>query len=189
MSVPAPLVRAAAAALGLLCAGGCVVPQDDTFYDTPPPRRNRPPRIVERTVNPSTRLLTPVALPNCTLTFSVNVADPDEADLLYVYFYVDHRPGEPEADRLRVRTNVGALGEERLEAAVWGTDLRDGLTALSVPGDHVVEAIVTDTFLTDQVPQPTNRTLPLPDGGALVDPGYSDSYAWFVKTSEGSCVE
>lgn len=180
-------LAALAAAAGL---GGCIVPQDDTFFVPLTEARNRPPRIVERTVVPDTRLLTPVALPNCTLTFNVNVADPDEKDVLNVYWYVDHDERQEREDLpITINPNPGGLGEERQQSATWSADLRQAGNPLAVPGDHVVEAIVTDTVLFDQVPQPTRRTLQLADGGVLVDPGYSDSYAWFVKTTTGSCVE
>jgi hypothetical protein len=180
------LSRPAITGLGLGAAlwvsGGCLLPQDETYLSELPQPRNRPPRIVESQVQPSERIIREYGAGLCALEFSVIVEDPDIGDTLSAHWYVDYDPAQPRGadneytlspsskplreDRAYFRDSYGAIGSR-----------------LSTPGDHLVEVVVSDSRLVSREPQP--RLIKLSDGTIYADPGYTTTYAWFVKTVPG----
>jgi hypothetical protein len=139
---------------------------------------------VESQVQPSERILKEYGTsPLCDLEFSVAVEDPDVDDFISVHWYVDYDPAQPrgayEEDQLR-STNV----PQREERAYLRLNANQPGNPLATPGDHLVEAVVTDTRLINRVPLPIDQK-PEADGGVLINPGYTASYAWFVQTGQG----
>jgi hypothetical protein len=166
----------------LWASGGCLLPQDETYLSELPQPRNRPPRIVESQVQPSERIIRGYGAGLCALEFSVIVEDPDVGDTLSAHWYVDYEPSQSRGadleyslapsskplreDRAYFRDRYGAIGSR-----------------LSTPGDHLVEVVISDSRLLGREPQP--RLIKLPDGTIHADPGYTATYAWFVKTVAG----
>ena len=172
-----------AAAVWLL--GGCLIPQEESYLSEVPMQRNRPPRIVEKQVQPSERIIRGYGSDLCTLSFSVIVEDPDVNDQLAAYWFVDYDPNQPRgADQVvLIESRDGkVVRDERasFQAKFGSADFN----RLNLPGDHVVEVVVTDTSLVGR--EPNGRSFTLPDGTTLIDPGYTATYAWFVRTGAGA---
>ncbi|WP_224240913.1 hypothetical protein [Hyalangium gracile] len=168
-------------------AGGCLVPQDDTLLESIPQRRNRPPRIVETQVQPPNPIIQDFGAGGlCELDFSVLVEDPDVDDLLTVRWYLDYDNQNPTGffREFKLANN----GEpQRGDRATLRINLRAANSALSTPGVHLVEALVSDTRLTGREPEPVS-TVTLDGGTVIVNPGYAVTQAWFVTTVRGDCL-
>jgi hypothetical protein len=164
--------------------GGCLIPQEEIYLSEVPMQRNRPPRLVEKQVQPSERIIRGYGSDLCELSFSVIVEDPDVGNRLAAYWFVDYDPNQPRgADQVVVIEPKGGkvVRDERASFQV-NFDSAD-FNRLNLPGDHVVEVVVTDTSLVDR--EPEGRSFTLADGTTLVDPGYTATYAWFVRTEAG----
>ena len=166
-------------------AGGCLVPQDDTLLESIPQRRNRPPRIVETQVQPSEAIIRDFGANGlCELDFSVIVEDPDVDDLVTVRWYLDYDNQNPTgAYREFQLANNGQ--PQRGDRATLRINLRAANSPLSAPGEHLVEALVSDTRLVGREPVPISQ-INL-DGGVIINPGYVVTHAWFVTTVSGEC--
>lgn len=165
---------------------GCLIPQDESYLSELPVPGNHPPRIVENQVQPSDRIIRGYGLEKfCQLEFSIPVEDPDVGDTLSVHWFVDYDPSQPRgADSVvRIEPNGEVLRGQfaYFRPPVFGSA---DISRLNVPGDHVVEVVVTDTGLVGRDPLP--RTVSLPDGTTREDAGYTATYAWFVHTETGT---
>jgi hypothetical protein len=193
-SSPSPLAKGLLALplrwLGLAwavgVAGGCLVPQDDTFLEGIPERRNRPPRIVENQVQPPEPIIEDFGAGDlCELDFSVIVEDPDVDDLLTVRWYLDYDTQNPTGPYREFQlANNGQ--PQRGDRATLRINLRAANSPLSAPGVHLVEAVVADTRLVGREPVPIS-TIVLDGGGVIINPGYTVTHAWFVTTVSGEC--
>lgn len=164
---------------------GCLVPQDQNYLSERPIPRNRPPRILETQVQPSERIIRGYGLDRCELEFHAIVEDPDMADKLYTYWYVDYDPTDTrgaDSQRSLEPTNNKTVRDER---ATFSSRVNSSnFNRLNIPGDHVVELVVSDRTLIDgREPEPTVHRLP--DGTDVLDPGYATTYVWFVRTEVG----
>ncbi len=165
-------------------ASGCLIRQDDTLLEDVPEFMNRPPRIVESLVQPQERVVRDFGAGSCDITFEVAVEDLDVGDRIVVHWYIDYNPQDPQGPYRHYALEPS--GESR--RADRGTlliSLASANNPLGPPGPHLVEALVSDSELIDRVPQ--SRTVQLPDGTTVVDPGYVASYAWVVNTVQGDC--
>lgn len=193
-----PRVGPLCAAIALL-GGGCLL----DYPESPGPLRNRAPRIEERNVEPSDRLvvLDPSSPEGCKVVFSLRVADPDPRDVLEVEWYVDFNRQPTGAPSLRRdhfnRVVPNGSPNESVEvrdaSATWTATTTSPGNPLAVPGLHVVEAFVTDgaiqmqerdgTFIITSDPKPNA------EDPSLTDETFVVSYAWFVSTPPGCPVE
>src|SRR6218665_280985 len=164
--------------------GGCLIPQDEAFLSELPIPRNRPPRIVEKQVQPSERIIRGYGSDFCSMEFSVIVEDPDVGNTLTANWFVDYDPNQPRgADRV-VRLDPKDDNVVRDERAYFQPNFNSVVfDRLNTPGDHIVEVLVADSALVGRDPQPT--VIKLPDGQDFSDPGYAVSYVWFVRTEAG----
>lgn len=165
--------------------GGCLIPQEESYLSEVPMQRNRPPRIVEKQVQPSERIIRGYGADLCALSFSIIVEDPDISDLLVAYWFVDYNPNQPHgADWVDlIEPKSGKVTRDERASFQANFDSVD-FNRLNLPGDHIVEVVVTDTSLLNR--EPAGRIYPLPDGTTLTDPGYTATYAWFVRTEAGA---
>jgi hypothetical protein len=183
--LPLPAMKWLGLAIALWTSGGCLLPQDENYLSELPMQRNRPPRVVESQVEPSDRIIRGYGSDLCELKFSVIVEDPDTADRLTVNWFVDYDPNQPRgADSVyRVEPRENKLVRD--ERATFQARFSSGdISRLNLPGDHVVEAIVSDTALVGRDPEP--RPISLSDGTIFNDPGYTATYVWFVRTEAGA---
>ncbi|MFY0567888.1 hypothetical protein ACN28E_29220 [Archangium lansingense] len=148
-------------------------------------QRNRPPRIVESQVQPTERIIRGYGSDLCNLEFSIIVEDPDVNNRLLAYWYVDFDPsqtrGEDDRDTIEPRDRKVVRDERASFQVNFGSA---DFNRLNTPGDHIVEVVVTDTSLVGREPA-ESKTIPLADGGTLIDPGYAATYVWFVRTEAG----
>jgi hypothetical protein len=167
-------------------AGGCLVPQDDTLLESIPQRRNRPPRIVETQVQPSEPIIRDFGASGlCELDFSVVVEDRDVDDLLTVRWYLDYDDLNPTGPYREFQ--LANNGEpQRGDRATLRINLRTANSPLSAPGEHLVEAVVSDTRLVNREPVPVG-TVVLDGGTVIINPGYVVTHTWFVTTVRGDC--
>lgn len=180
--------RASGWGLAVWALGGCLLPQDESLLNELPVYRNSAPRILENQVQPTNRIIRGYGqFPTCALDFSAIAEDIDASDILYVYWYVDYDPSVRRGADLEyqihpVPTEFKTVRDERatLRARYNSTDLY----RLNIPGDHVVELIISDRVLVGREPQADQN--PLSDGGTISVPGYSASYVWFVRTEAGA---
>ncbi|MBM7115954.1 hypothetical protein [Archangium primigenium] len=174
--------------LGIAAWGlsGCLIPQDEAFLSEVPIPRNRPPRIVEKQVQPSERIIRGYGSDFCGLEFSVIVEDPDVGDVLTANWFIDYDPSLPRGADRAVRLEPSADGNVvRDERAYFQPNFNSAaFDRLNVPGDHIIEVLVADSALVGRDPQPT--VVKLPDGQDFSDPGYTASYVWFVRTEAGT---
>jgi hypothetical protein len=181
--IPAGKWLGLGAAVGAL--SGCLISQEEIFLNEVPVPRNRPPRIVESQVQPSERIIRGYGTDVCDLEFSVIVEDQDVANTLRAYWFVDDEPNQLHVPQAEVRLDPSKEGKPvRDDRASYHPRFNSTqFSRLNAPGDHVVEVVVSDTVLSGRDPQPT--LIKLRDGSDFADPGYSASYAWFVKTETG----
>jgi hypothetical protein len=171
----------------LWTSGGCLIPQDESYLNALPIQRNRPPRFVESQVEPPARIIGGYGSDKlCDLKFSVFVEDPDTADRLTVNWFVDYDPSQPRGpdsvSRVEPRDNRVVRGD----SATFQVSFNSGnLSRLNQLGDHVVEAIVSDTILVGRDPEP--KPIQLSDGSIFNDAGYTATYVWFVRTEGNGC--
>ncbi|HYO54539.1 hypothetical protein [Archangium sp.] len=165
-------------------SGGCLIPQNESYLNELPIQRNRPPRIVEKQVQPSERIIRGYGSDLCELEFSVIVEDPDVGNRLTAYWFVDYDSNQPRgADQVvRIEPKSGKVVRDERASFQASFDSAD-FNRLNLPGDHVIEVVVSDTALVDREPQGT--LIKLPDGTDFTDPGYTATYAWFVRTEAG----
>lgn len=184
--LPPPTVKTLGLSVAIGVLAGCVIPQDEEYLSELPARLNHPLRIVESQVQPSERIIRGYGSDLCELEFSVIVEDPDIADTINAYWFVDYDPNHPRgADSEASITPTGNKKPVRDERASFHVRFNSAdLSRLNIPGDHVVEVVVTDTALVAREPQPKS-SIPLSDGTTYVDPGYTATYAWFVRTEAG----
>lgn len=174
--------------LGLTLAaalwGGCLIPQDDTYLAGLPEQRNRPPRILETQVNPTSRVIKDFgAAGKCEEEFRVVVEDLDVDDTLTVKWYVDYEP--PDSVSVYREAVLPNSGQPVRGAGTLRLSLRAANSPLATPGLHVVEAVVSDGLTVDR--KPTERTETLPDGTVITDQVYAVTHAWVVQTVQGDC--
>ncbi|NVJ27574.1 hypothetical protein HUW62_40810 [Myxococcus sp. AM011] len=171
-------------AVGLGLLAGCLLPQDDTLLDEPPRFMNRSPRIIESLVLPQERIIQDFGASRCELTFEVAVEDPDVDDRIKVHWFIDYSPQDPRGPYREIAlTNNGEA--RRPDRGTLRINLASANSVLSTPGQHLVEALVSDAELTDR--QPESQVVNLPDGGSIIDPGFVISYSWVVTTVQGDC--
>lgn len=166
--------------------GGCVIPQDASYLSEVPMQRNRPPRIVENHVQPSNRIIRGYGSDLCRLTFEAIVEDLDVDDRLVAYWFVDYDPTQTrgEDDRNVIEPKESKVARD--ERATFQVDFGSAdFNRLNLPGDHVVELVVTDTALVEGREPDASRTIPLSNGTTITDPGYIATYVWFVRTEAG----
>jgi hypothetical protein len=182
--LPHPAVKWLGLGVAVWASGGCLIPQDESYLNELPIQRNRPPRIVEKQVQPSERIIRGYGSDLCDLEFSVIVEDPDVGNRLTAYWFVDYDPNQPRgADQVvRIEPKGGKVVRDERASFQSSFDSAD-FNRLNLPGDHVVEVVVSDTALVDREPQGT--VIKLPDGNDFTDPGYTVTYAWFVRTEAG----
>lgn len=180
--------RRRAVASGLLTLAiamlGCIVPQDFSFSDDPPPFKNNPVKIVQP--DPTGTIIT---LNNgtgggtaCSEDFAVSAFDPDLNDPITVRWYVDYDPAtNPSILREQLLSNVGST--QRGPSTVH-MDLNAPGNPLVQQGSHVMEVLVADGMLDDER-NPVAKSVD-PDAG--VNPSYVDRYVWIVKTVPGDCL-
>lgn len=171
--------------------GGCVIPQDESFLSDIPEQRNRPPRVVESQAQPTERIIRGYGSGDlCKLTFEAIFEDPDVDDRLIAYWYVDYDPTRPRSEDARnviLANNSKVIRDDRATFQV-SFDSAD-FNRLNVPGDHIVEVVVTDTVLVEGREPDGSRGIKLSDGGTATDPGYTATYVWFVRTeAAGDCL-
>jgi hypothetical protein len=165
-------------------ASGCLIPQDDIQLEGVPEFMNRPPRIVESLVSPQARVITDFGAGQCDLTFEVVVEDPDVDDRLVVHWYLDYNPQDPRGP-YRQYELASTREPRRADRGALLISLASANSPLGTPGTHLVEALVSDAELVDRVPK--SRTVELPDGTTMEDPGFVATYAWVVNTVQGDC--
>lgn len=165
--------------------GGCLIPQGEEYLSELPAKLNHPVRIVEKQVQPPERIIRGYGTDLCDLDFSVIVEDPDIGDTIRAYWFVDYDTNQPRGADSEVKIEPKGIKAARDERASFHSrfDPAD-INRLNIPGDHVVEVVVTDTALAGREAQPKG-IIQRPDGTNYVDPGYTASYAWFVRTETG----
>jgi hypothetical protein len=171
--------------------GGCVIPQDASYLSDVPVQRNRPPRIVESQVQPSERIVRGYGSDDlCQLNFVAIVEDPDVDDRLVAYWYVDYDPTRNQGEDARSVIQPKNSKVIRDDRATFQVSFNSAdFNRLNVPGDHIVEVVVTDTALVEGREPDASSTLTLLDGGTVTDPGYTATYVWFVRTeAAGGCL-
>jgi hypothetical protein len=182
-----PAVKRLGLGAAVWILGGCVIPQDASYLSEVPMQRNRPPRIVENHVQPSDRIIRGYGSDQCTLTFEAIVEDLDVDDRLAAYWFVDYNPTQQ--SRHEVDRNVIEPKESKVirdERATFQVNFGSAdFNRLNLPGDHVVEVVVTDTALVEGREPDASKTIPLSNGTTLIDPGYTATYVWFVRTEAG----
>jgi hypothetical protein len=173
------LVGVVAAVLG----SGCLWPVEDPVLEDLPPRKNRPPRILEQNVVPQRRTTIGNGI-GCKLEFKAQVEDPDLNDLLVVRWYIDYDPlsnPSPFGLESSLPPDGNAI---RSTSATLTVELSSPGHPLRVPGDHMVELLVSDGRLINRDPQPV-ATEGF-DGG---NPTFASSYPWFVTVEAGDCCD
>jgi hypothetical protein len=176
----------------LAALSGCLLPQDPQVLPDLPPPKNTPPQIVDQNVKPPGTSITikvgMLCMPQMTL-FEVPVDDQDYDEARGAYtdkitslWIVDPNganggfPGRAAPPFSPSKTRTIRNPTEILSAG----------SALTVPGQHVLQVIVADGDLVGiGMPEPVLK--PLPDGGTFKDPTYTDSYQWNVLTVQGVC--
>jgi hypothetical protein len=182
--LPLPTMKWLGLGLVLWTAGGCVVPQNESYLNELPIQPNRPPRIVENQVLPSERIIRGYGSePLCELEFSLALDDPDIPDTLTVSWFVDYDPTQPRGADFVYKVEPRGNKALRDERAIFHPRFSSDTSRLTLPGDHVVEALVSDTALEGRDPQP--RIYRLPNGTNINNPGYTTTYVWFVRTEAG----
>ncbi len=168
-------------------SGGCLLPQEENYLNEFPIPRNRPPRIVEKQVQPSERIIRGYGSDVCELQFSVIVEDADLGDNLSAHWFIDYDPTRPRGADNEDPIGLGtkAVRDQRADFSPKFGSVE--YSRLNTPGDHVIEVIVSDNGLVGREAQPFIRTLP--DGTDFKDPGYTATYAWFVRTEPGGGCE
>jgi hypothetical protein len=181
-----PTMKRLGLAIAMWTSGGCLLPQDENYLSGLPMQRNRPPRVVESQVEPADRIIRGYGTSDlCELKFSVVVEDPDVADRLTVNWFVDYDPSQPRGADSVSRVEPREDKIVRDDRANFQVRFSSGdISRLNLPGDHVVEAIVSDTALVGRDPEP--RPILLPDGTTFNDLGYTATYVWFVRTEAGT---
>lgn len=180
-----PAVKSLGLGAAVWILGGCLIPQEESYLSEVPMQRNRPPRIVEKHAEPFNRIIRGYGSDLCTLSFSVIVEDPDVSNRLAAYWFVDYDPNQPRgADQIVIIEPKGGKVTRDERASFQANFDSVDFNRLNLPGDHVVEVVVTDTSLLDR--EPEGRIFPLPDGGTITDPGYTATYTWFVRTEAGA---
>lgn len=166
-------------------ATGCLIPQDDTQLDRVPEFMNRPPRIIESLVTPQQRIILDFGAGSCDLTFEVVVEDPDVDDRIVVHWYVDYNPQDPRGPYRQYELANDNNEPRRSDRGSLLISLASANSELGTPGPHLVEALVSDSEVVDRVVKP--RTVNLPDGTTMEDPGFIVTYSWVVNTVQGDC--
>ncbi|WNG37369.1 hypothetical protein F0U61_29595 [Archangium violaceum] len=168
--------------------GGCLIPQNEEYLSELPVRLNHPLRLVEQQAKPSNRIIRGFGTSElCELEFSIPVEDLDLADTLVAYWFVDYDPSQTRVDSIDyIFPDKGGTDAVRDKFASFRARYNAAdIGRLSIPGDHVVEVVVTDTsLLAGREPQ-GKSSINLEDGTVYEDRGYTASYAWFVKTEAG----
>ncbi len=163
-----------------LFSSGCLLPQEENFLEEVAPARNRAPRII--ITDPASPLVSTKNGPGCTVTFKVNVADPDIDDSIRVLWLIDGNVPQG-----RTPQPIPPSGKEIRDIS---TELRETLSAagslLVSPGSHLVEVVIADSELDFRDPKPKDTPT---DGGTPQNPGYADETAWFVDVEQGSCPQ
>lgn len=179
-----PIVKSLGLGAAVWVLGGCLIPQEESYLSEVPMQRNRPPRIVESQVKPTERIIRGYGSDLCDLEFSVIVEDPDVDNRLLAYWFVDYDPnqtrGEDDLDVVNPKDRKVVRDERASFQVNFGSA---DFNQLNVPGDHLVEVVVTDTSLVRR--EPEGMRIPLADGTTIIDPGYAATYAWFVRTEAG----
>ena len=160
---------------------GCFWPQDDQVFSDLPPKKNSPPRILPNQVKPS---LDYSYKPGCPNPFSFSVEDPDVSDVIYNRWFVYSPKATPVAyfDGERLLSGTKPARDKSIVAP---TPLFSAASELVQNGEHRVEVVIADGIFvgsTADTVEPHEKTMP--DGGVVLDPSYTDTYVWIVKTSD-----
>lgn len=186
-------MRLGAVLLGAVLLGGCLVPQEDQILDDVPPRVNRPPRLLGKTmfVNGSLGPLATLEMGDgCgPVSFEASVEDPDLNDRLRYFWFIDYDAAGPLINRRPYDTGIlDPTGVEVRTVRKLTLDPGSVENPLQTEGDHVVQLIVTDGLLEISDPPGTE---PPPDPVEGVDAGnprFIDEYAWFVTVDTKPCL-
>jgi hypothetical protein len=164
---------------------GCLILQEDPYFEGQVTFRNRPLRILEERVEPADRVVRTGNGADCTLTFSIQADDPDVGDTLFVEWYVDYdpdlRPAPFRRPALPPGTSTVRRAEQRFDFSAQPPNL------LATPGEHLVEVVVYDSAPREDRTAAPREVRSLPDGGTLVNPGFTVSHAWFVTVESEDC--
>jgi len=166
---------------GVLLMSGCLLPQDYKLIDDLPAKvMNRPPRILDDSATPGLLTVLDVGS-DCSLTFRASVEDPDtDAVGLRVRWFIDWSQSDPQP------FDEDTLQPENLSVQGESVSLTLNVNSAGSPlslGEHVIEVMVADGEILERQPRQTF------DGdGGIVDPRYSDFYAWFVSVKSTDCV-
>jgi hypothetical protein len=150
---------------------------DGPYLENLPDLRNRPPRILEETVDPPERKQT-LSVGSCLVQFRATIEDPDASDEIYVHWFVNNVLKKSEL--IRADPERKTLRDTPASYALDSTNPGNPLEA-----ENVVELVVADGVLLipQRVLQPRSQ---LPDGGAG-QVSYADSYSWFLVHPAGAC--
>lgn len=188
MQIMARLLLCAALVLG---GSGCLFPQDDQVLPTLPPVKNRPPRIVDAA--PKDQPLEFVSgtkpgsggVPCDAHSFTVTVDDPDlngtvYSDTIYSIWFIDKTN-----DSLPFRPNPIAPTTQgsRTVSQPGASAFRTSLSSLST-GTHLLTVFIADKDFAETIDGNViaqSKTVTLPDGSEVQDPGYVDSYTWVLR--------
>ena len=161
----------------------CLLPQSDQLIDDLPPVRNHPPRIVEDTLVPPTRLFSIGNEPSCPpIQFDATVEDADPLDTITSSWWVD-------GVSYKVR-------ELTLHSSDAGTGaLPRGTETISIPSaspgalnavkTHLVELLISDGQLFERTSK--RRVVQLGDGGTIEDETYVVTTSWAVVVENRPC--
>lgn len=178
--------------LPLAALAGCLLPQDSQVLPDLPPAKNTPPLIVDQQVQPSSTSVTLKVGMGCSpqkTVFEVPVQDNDfdEARGAYTDKITSLWIVDPNGASGGFPGRAAPPFSQTLTRLIKNpTEILGAGSALTVPGQHVLQVIISDGDLVGiGIPQPISK--PLPDGGVLEDPTYTDSYQWNVLTEQGVC--
>jgi hypothetical protein len=173
------------AALLLIVAtifSGCLLPQDEYYIEDLPTIRNNPPSIVESQVTPPGHALTVSSADPCSVSFTLKVQDPDVLDRLYYRFYIDYvfptvlnpAPNNPIFKEGIIEPSP-TREEVRNDSVTFET--LDPTHTIFTIGSHVVEALVTDSRISDRTDTVAE------DGERQIGKAF---YTWLVNVT-GTC--
>jgi len=177
--------RALWTGLVALPMSACLLPQNDHFLPEVPPQKNRPPRILESTVMPTSRAPQIGNGPHCQLTFSFNIEDPDINDNLTVFWFVDYNANSLTSSPVWFNLIDNPSGRiQRSDSAEYVVQVANPATPLHEHGTHRVEAVVADGPLVshDQVLDHESAA----DAGPNLS--YLVTYGWVVDVTPEDCA-
>lgn len=179
------LTRSLRLALSFSVIGtGCLWPQDYVVLPELPPKRNRPPRILENTLSPAAYFSTGNQSDCGLVELAAFVQDFDDTDFIWVKWYLNPQGQADEVARLEQRLALNSESKISREPATWRLSTVEG-GLLSQPGIYRAELLIADGPLIGRVP--VNETVSLSDGGTIENPAYTDSATFVIEVEDRSC--